>query len=103
MSLRSRYDQLISSIARYEMKVSRQMAQLAKMNKHQDGRGEFDEGDDETLEDDEANQVEGQGALHVTEEDIRREDDEIRELEKKKRQLEDRVKGIERDLEGLMR
>lgn len=102
MSLRSRYDQLNSSIARYEMKVSRQMVQLAKMNKHQDGKGEFDKGDDETLEDDEANLVEGQGALHVTEEDIR-EDDEIRELEKKKRQLEDRVKGIERDLEGLMR
>ena len=79
------------------------MAQLAKMNKHNNGNGESDEGDDEALDDQEANLVEGQGALHVTEEDIRREDDEIRELEKKKRQLEDRVKGIERDLEGLMR
>ena len=79
------------------------MAQLAKMNKHNDGDGDFDGGEDQALEDEEANVVEAQGGTHVTEEDIRREDDEIRELEKKKRQLEDRVKGMERDLGGLMR
>ena len=104
MSLRARYEQLNSSIARYESKVSRQMAQLAKMNKHKDGDEDFggDE-DDEALDDEDVNAVKGQGEIHVTEEDIRREDDEIRELEKKKRQLEDRVKGMERDLGGLMR
>ncbi|CAF9907260.1 MAG: hypothetical protein ALECFALPRED_003284 [Alectoria fallacina] len=101
--LRSRYEQLSSSITRYESKVSRQMAQLAKMNKHKDGDEDFDDGDDEALEDDNANAVEGDGEMNVTEEDIRREDDEIRELEKKKRQLEDRVKGMERDLGGLLR
>ena len=79
------------------------MAQLAKMNRHNDGSGELDDGDDESLEDEEVNTIESQGGIHVTEEDIRREDEEIRELEKKKRQLEDRVKGMERDLGGLMR
>lgn len=77
------------------------MAQLAKMNKHKDGDEDFDNGDDEALEDEAINAVEGQGEIRVTEEDIRREDDEIRELEKKKRQLEDRVKEMERDLGGL--
>lgn len=101
MSLRSRYEQLNSSIARYESKVSRQMAQLAKMNKHKDG--DLDDGDDEVLEDEDMNADGRQGGIDVTEEDIRREDNEIRELEKKKRQLEDRVTGMDRDLGGLMR
>lgn len=73
------------------------MAQLAKMNKHNDDHGDSDDADGEALGD------EGQGAIYATEEDIRRENDEIRELEKKKRQLEDRVKGMDRDLGGLMR
>lgn len=103
ISLRSRYEQLNSSIARYESKVARQTAQLAKMNKHKDGDGDFDDGDDEALEDEDVNAFQGQGEIHVTEEDIRREDDEIRELEKKKGQLEDWVKGMERDLGGLSR
>ena len=101
MSLRSRYEQLNSSIARYESKVSRQMAQLAKMNKHKDG--DVDDDDDNEIEDEDVNAIESQGETHVTEEDIRREDDEIRELEKKKQQLEERVKGMERDLGGLRR
>ena len=102
MSLRSRYEQLNSSIARYESKVSRQMAQLARMNKHKDGDVDDDD-DTETLEDEDANAIEGQGEIHVTDEDIRRENDEIRELEKKKQQLEERVKEMERDLGGLRR
>ena len=77
------------------------MAQLAKMNKQKDGNDDFDDDKDEALEDEDVNAVEGQGEIHVTEDDIRKEDDEIRELEKKKRQLEDRVKGMERDLGGL--
>ena len=81
--------------------MSRQMAQLAKMNKHKDG--DMDVGDDETIEDDHVDAGEDQGEILVTEEDIQREDDEIRELEKKRRQLEDRVAGMDRDLGGLMR
>ena len=79
------------------------MAQLAKKNKHNDSNGDFDDGDDEGLEDEELNAAESRGGMHVTEEDIRREDEEIRDLEKKKRQLEDRLKEMERDLGGLRR
>ena len=102
LSLRSRYEQLNSSIARYESKVSKQMAQLARMNKHKDGDVDDDD-DTEALEDEDANAIDGQGEIHVTDEDIRRENDEIRELEKKKQQLEERVKEMERDLGGLRR
>lgn len=101
VSLRSRYEQLNSSIARYESKVAKQMIQLEKMNKHAGGNGAFDGDEDENLDvdanDDQAAQY------HITEEDLRREDEEIRELEKKKRSLEDRVSGMERDLGGLLR
>jgi len=100
-SVRSRYEQLNSSIVRYGSKVAKQMIQLEKMNKSKDGAGEFDdEGDDDfdaDANDDQASQY------HITEEDLRREDEEIRELEKKKRGLEDRVSGMERDLGGLLR
>ena len=98
MSLRSRYEQLNSSITRHESKVAKQMFQLEKMNKHTD-----DEDEDQD-EDFDADKTEEQATQqHITEEDLRREDEEIRELEKKKRGLEDRVSGMERDLGGLLR
>lgn len=100
-TLRSRYEQLNASIARYESKVAKQMIQLEKMNGHKDGRGE-DYEDHDGDPDIETEEDGAQGFL-VTEEDLRREDEEIRELEKKKRALEDRVSGMERDLGGLMR
>ena len=103
VSLRSRYEQLNSSIARYESKVSRQMAQLARINRHKDGDVDDDDDDTEALEDEDVVATEGQVETNVTEEDIRRENDEIRELEKKKQQLEERVKEMERDLGGLRR
>ena len=98
VSLRSRYEQLNSSIARYESKIAKQMIQLEKMNKSKDGQGDFDDGDfDEDANDDQTTQ------FHVTQEDLKKEDDEIRELERKKQGLEDRVSGMERDLGGLRR
>ncbi|KAL2045746.1 hypothetical protein N7G274_002177 [Stereocaulon virgatum] len=97
-SLRTRYQQLTSSIGRYEAKVAKQMAQLARMNKQKD-----DNEDDEDFEDESVDECNGHDEFRVTEEDLRREDDEIRELEKKKRTLEDRVSGMERDLGGLLR
>lgn len=80
------------------------MIQLEKMNRNKDGGGDFE---DDAIED---AQLGGAGintdatqAFYVTEEDLKREDEEIRELEKKKRGLEDRVSGMERDLGGLLR
>ena len=100
--LRSRYEQLNSSIGRYEGTISKQMAQLARINKNKDDEGIYNENEDEEIDED-VGQVDGPEELHVTEEDLRREDEEIRELEKKKRVLEDRVCGMERDLGGLRR
>lgn len=100
--LRSRYEQLNSSISRYEGTISKQMAQLARINKHKDDEGTYNEEDDEDIVEN-VDEADGPEELHVTEEDLRREDEEIRELEKKKRALEDRVCGMERDLGGLRR
>ena len=41
--------------------------------------------------------------VHISTEDLWREEEEIRDLENKKRALEDRVSGMERDLGGLLR
>ncbi|KAL6721268.1 hypothetical protein ACLMJK_000370 [Lecanora helva] len=100
-SLRSRYEQLNSSIGRYESKIAKQMIQLEKMNKHKDGKGGFDDLDDPDFDED----ANGDQATkyHITEEDLMKEDEDIRELEEKKRKLEDRVSGMERDLGGLNR
>ena len=77
------------------------MIQLEKMNKHKDGTGGFDDHEDEDFD---IEETDGPATQHqVTEEDLRREDEEIRELEKKKRNLEDRVNGMDRDLGGLRR
>ena len=77
------------------------MIQLEKMNKHKDGKGSFDDQEDEGFDLEEDDDAAAQ--YQVTEEDLRREDEEVRELEKKKRNLEDRVNGMERDLGGLRR
>lgn len=100
-SLRSRHEQLDSSIARYEARVSKQTAQLAKMNRLKEGDGDFDEDDDDLIID--SGDKPGDGLVPVSEEDLQREDEEIKELENKKRGLEDRVSGMERDLGGLLR
>ncbi|MCJ1274046.1 hypothetical protein MMC21_001840 [Puttea exsequens] len=102
-SMRSRSEQLNSSIARYEGRIANQMAQLAKMNTHKDGSVDFEDEDDEDLDNRNVNETDSSHEMHVTEEDLRKEDEEIRELEKKKRVLEDRVSGMERDLGGLLR
>ena len=100
-SLRTRHEQLSSSIARYESKVTKQMIQLEKLNRHKDGDAFLDNEEEEELD---RSLDDGDGPqFHVTEEDLMREDEEIRELEKKKRTLEDRVSGMERDLGGLLR
>jgi len=99
--LRSRYEQLNSSVARYELKVSKQTAQLAKINRNKDGDGDFEDDDEDT--DYGTIIADGPHEMHITVEDLRREDEEIRELERKKRTLEDRVSGMERDLGGLLR
>ena len=96
-SMRSRYEQLSASIARYEARVTKQASQLGRMNRSK----EYDEEDDD--EDEEVEPPTAQEQTEITVEDLRREEEEIRELEKRKRSLEDRVSGMERDLGGLLR
>ncbi|KAL8862540.1 MAG: hypothetical protein Q9178_001038 [Gyalolechia marmorata] len=101
-SLRSRFDQLTASVTKYEARVSKQTAQLAKRNRRGDTSNDPDaaglgESADLEMLDERTNDV------PITAEDLDREEQEIRELEKKKRALEDRVSGMERDLGGLLR
>ena len=101
VSLRSRYEQLSSSIAHYEARVREQASQLDRMNRPK-GFGDHDDG----IQDHEAAEVDVpmmQDQCEINVEDLEREEEEIRELEKKKRNLEDRVSGMERDLGGLLR
>lgn len=101
-SLRSRFDQLTSSIARHEARVSRQTSQLAKMNR----RGDPNEDAGNIMSQEQANgeaDAEQPIKIPITAEDLEKEEQEIRDLERKKRALEDRVSGMERDLGGLMR
>ncbi|MCJ1338952.1 hypothetical protein MMC09_004241 [Bachmanniomyces sp. S44760] len=96
-SLRSRYEQLSSSIAYYDAQVSKQAKQLERINRPKSYGA---------AEDEEPGEEESQQAYvpqEVTAEDLQREEEEIRELEKKKRDLEERVSGMERDLGGLLR
>lgn len=58
--------------------------------------------DDHVMED--ATVLEGEEVdVHMTKEDLEKEEEVIRELERKKRALEERVTGMERDLGGLNR
>jgi hypothetical protein len=97
--LRTRYGQIQASLQHYEQKVARQTRDLERMNRGDgweeedkyNGEGRATPGTEEEME------------VEVTDEDLRREEDEIRELERKKKELEDRVSGMERDLGGLLR
>lgn len=60
------------------------------MNMDKNGDGDFDD-DEEDLTKTAADDVDVAQGMHVTEEDLRKEDEEIRELEKKKVSLFDLI------------
>lgn len=99
-TLRTRYEQISSSIARYEIRVAKQALQLDQMNHPKECTEDLDADDNEDKVVVEPTILRH---VHATAEDIKREEEELRELEKKKRDLEDRVSGMDRDLGGLMR
>ena len=100
--LRSRFEQLSSSIARYEARVAKQQAQLTKMSKR--ASGEYEDEDDEEEDGEETGDANTPAEdFHITQADLDKETEEIRLLEEKKRVLEDRVSGMENDLGGLLR
>ena len=99
-SLRARHEQLASSIDRYKARIAKQISQLDRMNR----RDTHDDGGEEYLYDSDDDEVPVlPEVLHITAEEIEREEEEMRELEKKKRGLLDRVTSMERDLGGLLR
>ncbi|KAF2807895.1 acyl-CoA dehydrogenase NM domain-like protein [Mytilinidion resinicola] len=81
-ALRQRHRRLEASIESYEIRVAEQNAQLSRMNRPRD----FDDEPEE-----EEPELEAPPGIVVTEEDLRREEEEIRELERKKQGLEDRT------------
>lgn len=89
--MRQRHAQVTASIDYYEGRLAEQQNQLSRLNRSRDY-------DDEDMDDVE---VEPQNAPPLTDEDLRREEEETRLLERKKRELEDRVHSMSRDISGL--
>ncbi|KAI5863645.1 DASH complex, subunit Spc34 [Durotheca rogersii] len=94
---RAKYAHSRNTLAYYEAKVAEQAEALGRMNKdHWMGEDEEDEdeGEGERGQDEE-------GEI-LTEEDLRRGEEEIRELDRKKRELQERLKAMDKDLGGLL-
>lgn len=94
-SLRAKYRNGRDTAAYYEGKVAEQGEQLASMDKN------WMEGEEEEDEDGGDDGFGGGGEI-LTEEDLKREEDEAREMETKKRELQARLRTMEKDLGGLM-
>ncbi|KAK3689615.1 DASH complex subunit Spc34 [Podospora appendiculata] len=92
---RQRYAQLTNTLAYYEAKVAEQQEALERMNQErwvdeeEQEEGNFHDGTE-------------QAADAMTEEDLRKEEEETRLLDRKKRMLQERLRAMERDLGGLM-
>jgi len=96
--LRQRHGRLVGSIEQYEARVAEQAARLSRMNRRE--YGEEDEWDKEVVDE---VPVAPPAEAPMTEEDLRREEEEVRELERKKRGLEDRVSALGKDITGVLR
>lgn len=97
-TLRARYGQVKASIARYEGIVAEQSVKLDRLNRANEGSVNLLDNDNNPS----ANKT-GNERKDVTEDNLKREEEEIRELEAKKKVLEERVSSMERDLGGLLR
>lgn len=78
------------------MRVAEQNAKLSKLNKPRD----FEE---DNADDHDGAEQEENIAVPMTEDDLRREEEEIKELERKKQGLEERVNSMSRDISGVLR
>lgn len=105
-SLRTRLEKLSTSVSRFESRVSKQTAELARLNRPRDDHLEGSDHSQEYKadnfddEDDVLTRAVSQGPL-VTLAELRREEEEISELENKKHGLEDWIKDMDIDLGGL--
>ncbi|KAF2273958.1 DASH complex, subunit Spc34 [Westerdykella ornata] len=95
-AIRQRYSRLQSSIEFYENRLAEQAAQLSRLNRSRDyAADDADEGDVEP----EATTL----FQPLSENDLRKEEEEIRQLERKKKGLEERVTSMGRDISGVLR
>lgn len=94
-ALRNRNEKAVASMEKYEALVAQQSEELGRINQS----NPFD------FRDEKLNNLAGKSSedVHMTEDDLRREEEGIAELERKKQVLEERVHGMEKDLGGLMR
>lgn len=88
--MRQRHARLEASIEYYESRIAEQTVQLSKLNKSR----EYIDHEPEEV---------GNPAAVMTDEDLRREEEEVKQLERKKRVLEDRVNSMGRDISGVLR
>ncbi|PVH96359.1 DASH complex, subunit Spc34 [Periconia macrospinosa] len=92
MAMRQRHSRLEASIEYYESRIADQVEQLARLNRSR----EQPERELEVYQEENT-------APAMTEEDLRKEEEEVRQLEWKKRGLEDRVNSMGRDISGVLR
>lgn len=100
--LRQKWANQSNTLAYYEAKVAEQAERLVRMNKRPDDFGDEDE-EENVGEDADADPV-NNGIMDslMTEEDLRREEEEVRELDKKKKELQERLRAMDKDLGGLL-
>ncbi|KAL8840222.1 MAG: hypothetical protein Q9170_001429 [Blastenia crenularia] len=100
--LQSRFNQLTTSIARYESRVSKQTAQLSKLTRREESNeyGHAPSPENGSVPN---HTIAKLDEMPVTLEDLGKEEQDVRDLERKKQALEERVSGMERDLGGLLR
>jgi hypothetical protein len=97
--LRHRHQRLMESIDHYESVVDDQQSQLKQLHRPRDEDGDGDEPEDP--DDEESDR--GPGDFVMSEEEMKKEEEEIRELERKKMILEDRVSSLGKDITGVLR
>ncbi|KAF2012389.1 DASH complex, subunit Spc34 [Aaosphaeria arxii CBS 175.79] len=94
--LRQRHNRLQDSIEHYEYRISEQVAQLDKV--YSDRARDYDNELDDTNVDSDP-----PAFVPMTEEDLKKEEEEVRFLERKRKGLEDRVHNMNRDISGVLR
>ncbi|KAF1949297.1 DASH complex, subunit Spc34 [Byssothecium circinans] len=90
-AMRQRHSRLEASIEYYESRVARQTEQLSRLARSRE------------YSDEPVDVLSEHAAPVMSEEDLRREEEEVRQLERKKRGLEDRVNSMGRDISGVLR
>lgn len=93
-AMRQRHAQLESSVEHYEYRLAEQTTQLERLSRSRDYHDDQPE---------ESEEPEAPAFVPMTEEDLRREEEEVRQLERKRKGLEDRVHNMSRDLSGVLR